>query len=242
MNMCIYKYICCTMQHVPPPMSPNARCRSLFRDFGDGDCDTFTKDSQFARIRLAMCWFNCMGSSSLATLLSSPSGREPESPKSPQSLYKSWGLHYTVKDTKLGYLCLNCNRSHMDIGVFKLENCPAGLAWKKAKPEATSLLAPRKLEAAMPCVTVDAEIAAALQLEQEELERLNTLQALMEEQQNLEGLLAQMEARVQAKESDLLRGPEIPPGCYLSHMVKCCVHVCIVDSLCGSGCFGILSS
>ncbi|CAE7835184.1 unnamed protein product [Symbiodinium microadriaticum] len=128
-------------------------------------------------------------------------GREPESPKSPQSLYKSWGLHYTVKDTKLGYLCLNCNRSHMDIGVFKLENCPAGTAWKKAKPEANPAPAPLKLEAAMPCITADAEIAAALQLEQAELERLNTLQALMTEQQHLEGLLAEMEAQIQAKQA-----------------------------------------
>ncbi|CAE7039112.1 unnamed protein product, partial [Symbiodinium sp. CCMP2592] len=120
-------------------------------------------------------------------------GHEPESPKSPQSLYKSWGLHYTVKDTKLGYLCLNCNRSHMDIGVFKLENCPAGPTWKKAKPEPTSAPPPLKLEAAKPCITADAEIAAALQLEQAELERLNTLQTLMVEQQHLEGLLAQMQ-------------------------------------------------
>ena len=236
MNMCIYKYICCTMQHVPPPMSPNARCRSLFRDFGDGDCDTFTKDSQFARIRLAMCWFNCMGSSSLATLLSSPSGREPESPKSPQSLYKSWGLHYTVKDTKLGYLCLNCNRSHMDIGVFKLENCPAGLAWKKAKPEATSLLAPRKLEAAMPCVTVDAEIAAALQLEQEELERLNTSGA--------NGGAAKL-GRPPCPDGGPGPGQGVRPATWAGNSTR----VLLVghgEMLCacmrGSGCFGILSS
>lgn len=119
----------------------------------------------------------------------------------------------------------------MDIGVFKLENCPAGPTWKKAKPEATPAPAPRKLEAAKPCITADAEIAAALQLEQAELERLNTLQALMTEQQHLEGLLAQMEAQVQAKQAqvpDLARDVDMPQACHLSHMVICCslcVHV-----------------
>ena len=86
----------------------------------------------------------------------------------------------------------------MDIGVFKLENCPAGPTWKTAKPEPTPAPAPLKLEAAKPCITADAEIAAALLMEQAELERLNTLEALMLEQQPLEGLLAQMEDQVRA--------------------------------------------
>lgn len=119
----------------------------------------------------------------------------------------------------------------MDIGVFKLENCPAGPTWKTAKPEPTPAPAPLKLEAAKPCITADAEIAAALLMEQAELERLNTLEALMLEQQHLEGLLAQMEDQVRAKQAQARNLPcdvEMPPACHLSHMVKCCsmcVHV-----------------
>ena len=130
----------------------------------------------------------------------------------------------------------------MDIGVFKLENCPAGTAWKKAKPEANPAPAPLKLEAAMPCITADAEIAAALQLEQAELERLNTLQALMTEQQHLEGLLAEMEAQIQAKQaqaakvSNLPSDVEMPQACHLSRMVICCsLCVHLVVSVWGQG-------
>ena len=121
-----------------------------------------------------------------------------EEPESPQTLYKKRAWHYTVKDRKLGYLCLNCNESSQDIGLFKNQRCPAGpppevkapalLEAKPAEPAPT-------MPAAAPFID-DAEIAAALQLEEEELGRLHTLEALLAEQQHLEGLLLQLETKV----------------------------------------------
>ncbi|CAE7542508.1 unnamed protein product, partial [Symbiodinium necroappetens] len=134
-------------------------------------------------------------------------------------LYKKRGWHYTVKDRKLGYLCLNCNRSDMDIGKFKLEQCPAGPTLRKTSELDPATIEPPK-PAAIPCVTADAEIAAALQLEQQELERLQVLQDLIAEQKQLESLLQQMEAQVAAKKQDL---PHVaaPPAVCLDNVDTC---------------------